>query len=136
MRTIGVAKYSTSSFYDVHSSRARCSHYKIFNIYQKMRFKPSPWIGDEKAVEGWRGFLAISNRPRERSFAEHSVRMGWRGFLAISNRPRERSFAEHSVGWDGEVSRRVQSRVSCRAAKRHIQSPLEKYFTQYFKPPS
>ncbi len=30
--------------------------------------------------------------------------MGWRGPLAISNQPRQRSFAEHSGGWDGEVS--------------------------------
>ena len=40
---------------------------------------------------------------KKRSFAQHSVRMGWRGLLAISNRPRERLFAQQSVrmGWGG-----------------------------------
>ncbi len=34
----------------------------------------------------WRGLLAISNRPRERSFAEHELRMGWRGFPLLQSR--------------------------------------------------
>ncbi len=53
---------------------------------------------------GWRGLLAISNRPTERSFAKQSVRMGWRGFLILQSRERN----------------------SSRSAKRHIQSTKRK----------
>ncbi len=42
------------------------------NYYQKKRACASPFKGMKK-----------------RSFAEHDLRMGWRGNLAISNRPRE-----------------------------------------------
>ncbi|NES64389.1 MAG: hypothetical protein F6K24_03515 [Okeania sp. SIO2D1] len=51
------------------------SHY-----YQKIRSKASPWLRRE---------LPLYKRMKKRSFAEQSVRMGWRGLLAISNRPRE-----------------------------------------------
>ncbi|NET20253.1 hypothetical protein [Okeania sp. SIO2B9] len=65
-------------------------------IINPQRFKVSPFK-EKKAVEGWRGPLAISNQPRQRSLAELPV--GWdgdlrsgsarTGLLAISNRPRE-----------------------------------------------
>ncbi len=34
-------------------------------------------ISREKAVEGWRGLLAISNQPRQRSESGVVRRMGW-----------------------------------------------------------
>ncbi len=37
-----------------------------------------PSLSREKAVEGWRGDLAISNQPRERSESGAVHRIGWR----------------------------------------------------------
>ncbi len=52
-------------------------------VTEKLRYKASPFM------------------EKKRSFAEHDLRMGWRGLLAISNRQRQRWFAEHDLGWDG-----------------------------------
>ncbi len=84
---------------------------KICHLFftEKLKFKASHEQGEKAVVcgavrrMGWRGLLACLQSTKRAVVCGAVRRMGWRGLPLLQSR----------------------ERFSCRAAKRHIQSPLE-----------